>query len=162
LERTELTNQQHRARIAAKKKLKFPEVKLSSGQINAVACGFQNAIAKSGLTIWACSILPQHVHLVIARHHFAVEQIVNLMKGEATKQLRREGLHPMESFTSPDNRLPSPWADRKWKVYLDSEESIDNAIDYVRRNPLEDGQPEQDWEFVQPFTGLDTGWVTYM
>ena len=53
---------------------------------------------KSHLTIWACSILPEHVHLVIARHTYKVEQVCNLLKGEATKQLKAESLHPQQRF----------------------------------------------------------------
>jgi hypothetical protein len=53
------------------------------------------------------------------------------------------------------------WAAHEWKVYLDSEEAIENAIAYVNGNPAKEGKPRQRWSFVTPFTGLDKGWVTY-
>src|SRR5262245_40836741 len=77
----------HAWRAAATSALKFPVVQFTGVQARAVRRGFANAVRKSGLTIWACSILPEHVHLVIARHTYRVEQICNLIKGEATKEL---------------------------------------------------------------------------
>jgi hypothetical protein len=54
------------------------------------------------------------------------------------------------------------WSEHQWKVYLDTEEAIDNAIVYVNDNPPKEGKPAQHWSFVTPFTGLDAGWVTYL
>jgi len=53
------------------------------------------------------------------------------------------------------------WAEHQWKVYLDDEETIEQAIAYVEANPKKEGLPAQHWNFVTPFHGLDTGWVTY-
>jgi REP element-mobilizing transposase RayT len=126
-----------------------------------VGRGFANAIAKSGFTIWACSILPEHVHLVIARHTYKVEQISNLLKGEATKALKFESLHPMERYAER-GKIPSPWAEKQWKVYLDTDEAIETAVAYVEENPLKEDKPRQSWSFVTPFAGLPkSGWVTY-
>ena len=108
---------------------------------------------KSRLAIWACAVLPEHVHLVIARHTYKVEQIVRLLKGEATKQLAKESIHPQIDH--------GPWAVGHWKVFLDTEEAVDNAIRYVQENPVREGKPAQNWPFVTAFTGLDKGWVTY-
>jgi hypothetical protein len=101
------------------------------------------------------------VHLVLGRHNYKVEQIVNLMRGEATKQLRTEQLDPLAGFINQNGKRPSPWAAGMWKVFLDSEEAIENAIHYVNQNPIEEGKPRQNWSFVVPFRGLGKGWVTY-
>lgn len=117
---------------------------------------------KSRLTIWACSILPEHVHLVVARHTFAVEQVCNLLKGEGTKRLKAESLHPFASLASSDGKLPSMWAARQWVVYLDCDDAIEAAIRYVEDNPVKEGKRRQRWSFVTPFSGSDgTGWTTY-
>ena len=58
-------------------------------------------------------------------------------------------------------RYPRMWAEKRWKVYLDSEEQIQNAIHYVELNPEEEGRPRQFWNFVTPFQGLPSGHVTY-
>jgi hypothetical protein len=58
----------------------------------------------------------------------------------------------------------SLWEDHQitqWKVYLDTEEAIGQAIAYVNDNPIQEDMPAQHWEFVTPFAGLDPGWVTY-
>jgi len=88
------------------------------------------------------------VHLVIARHRYKVEQVVRLLKGAATKQLLEENLHPLMEYCTPDETV-TPWADRKWKVFLDSDEAIQNAIRYVEENPEKEGKPRQHWSFVQ-------------
>ena len=54
------------------------------------------------------------------------------------------------------------WAEHEWKVYLDSEEAIDDAIQYVEDNPDKEEKPKQTWPFVSPFGGLSKGgWITY-
>src|SRR5215468_7580043 len=55
------------ARLVAKEALKHPPVQFSGVQARAVARGFQEYVRNSGLVVWACSILPEHVHVVIAR-----------------------------------------------------------------------------------------------
>ena len=129
-----------RWRAAAVQSLQFPPVNLSGLQARAVGTGFANSVRKSHLTIWACSILPEHVHLVIARHTYKVEQICILLKGEATKQLNAESIHPQVKFRDAHGKLPSMWAERQWKVFLDSEEAIEAAIRYVEENPLKEGE----------------------
>jgi hypothetical protein len=54
------------------------------------------------------------------------------------------------------------WAERQWKEYLDTEEAIEAAAQYVEDNPVREGKPAQKWSFVAPFSGISkTGWVTY-
>jgi REP element-mobilizing transposase RayT len=150
-------------RAAAQQALRYPAVVLSGQQALAVAHGFASAVGKSRFTIWACSILPEHVHLVIARHHYEVEQIANLLKGEATKQLKAEGLHPQGRYANAAGDVPSMWAVGQWKVYLDTDEAIENAIYYVEENPEKEGKSRQTWSFVTPFAGIDkAGWMTYL
>jgi REP element-mobilizing transposase RayT len=103
--------------------------------------------------------MPEHVHLVIARHRYKVETVASLLKGEATKQLRAEDLDPMAAHAQKSRRVRSPWARNEWKVFLDSEDAIENAIRYVEDNPLKEGKPRQTWSFVDPFRGLERGGV---
>ena len=159
--RKELSPEEEAQRLAAKQALKYPPVQFTGIQARVVGTGFANACRKSGLTLWACSILPEHVHAVVARHRFKVEYIVGLLKGEATKQLKREQVHPLAAHSN-GTTVPSPWADRCWRVFLDSEEAIENAIHYVNENPIKEGKPLQTWSFVTPFAGIaKSGWTTY-
>jgi REP element-mobilizing transposase RayT len=157
-----LTPEEERQRQEAKQFLKYPPVSLTGLQALAVAQGFAAAAKKCRLTIWACSILPEHVHLVIGRHRYEVERIANLLKGEATKELRRRNLDPMSVYARAGKRPRSPWARGAWKVFLDTEEAIENAIYYVDENPSKEGKRRQQWSFIEPFRGLDkAGIVTY-
>lgn len=160
---TLLTAEQLQQRREAKKHLKYPPVELTGEQALSIGRGFGEFCRKSQLTVWECSILPEHVHLVIARFRYEVEQIANLLKGEGTRHLRADGLDPLAAYAKPDSAPHSPWARGEWKVYLDSEEAIENAIQYVRQNPIKEGKPPQHWSFVKPFTGIETGGcITYM
>ena len=156
----ELTPQEVATRTAAQQALMYPPVNLTDNQVQSVADGFGNLVHKSNYTVWACSIMPQHVHLVIARHPFKVEQIATLLKGAASRQIVEDHRHPLQHQDRRD-RLPSIWARGCWKVYLDNDESISNAIRYVEQNPVEEGKPKQDWPWVSPYRGLEAGWVTY-
>lgn len=142
--------------------LKHPPVVLNGKQAWAVANGFAQQVRISGYSIWACSILPQHTHLVIARHRYRVEQIANLLKGAAARSLLKEGVHPFGDMKSRKNaKLPGFWARHQWKVYLDSEEAIENAIAYVMDNPVKEGKRPQHWSWVRPFSGLPKCWNSY-
>src|SRR5437762_2582553 len=64
-------------RAAAKQALRYPVVRFSGEQAALIGTAFARRAGLSGYVILACSILSRHIHLVIARHHFHVEQVVN-------------------------------------------------------------------------------------
>src|SRR5207253_853287 len=107
--RRSVANRRHdRAlRLAAKKALIRPEVEFTGLQARSVAAGFGNRVRRSGYRVRACSILPQHVHLVISRHWYSVEQVGRLLRQSGTAQLLADELHPFER--EPNGRLPSVW-----------------------------------------------------
>jgi len=144
-------------REEARRALKYPAVQFTGVQARAIGTGFADACNHSHYTIWACSILPEHTHLVIARHTYKVEQIINRLKGASTRQLCDEGLHPMARFVAEGERPPRMRAEHQWIVYLDSEEAIEDAIHYVEHNPILEGKKQQTWSFVTRFAGLPKG-----
>jgi REP element-mobilizing transposase RayT len=147
-------------RTAARTSLAYQPVTLSGEQAQSVGSALGAFVRKSRLCVWACSILPEHIHLVLARHRYRIEQAVKLLKGAATTRLFADGRHPMSHCQKTDqDRLPSAWAEGHWKVYLDSEEAIENAIRYVGDNPVKEEKPAQRWSFVTPFQGIDTAGV---
>ena len=89
--------------------------------------------------------------MVIARHDYPVEQVANLLKGHATRQLIAEDLHPFRAFPTRTGRMPKAWARGHWKAYLNNEADIQRAIEYVERNPVKEGKPRQSWPFVSRF-----------
>ena len=158
---SDLSEAELKLRDAARAALKYPPVEFSGTQALSIANGFASACCRSGYTIWACSILPEHTHLVIARHRYKIEQVANLLKGEATRQIIRDGLHPLAHYTGPGERPPRMWAEHQWNGFLNCESEIDDAIAYVEGNPQKERKPAQSWSFVSPFSGLPKGWVTY-
>jgi REP element-mobilizing transposase RayT len=142
-----------KARLEAKKHLKYPAVVLNGRQALAAAHGFAEVVRKNGYVVHACAIMPKHLHLVIAAHSYSVEQVVNLMKGAASRALTREGLHPLAGFEDRRGRTPSPWQEECGHEFLFTPADMRRAIDYVERNPMKEGLPPQQWSFVTPYKG---------
>jgi len=158
----ELTEWERKQKELARKALKYPPVSIDGHQALAIAHAFADQVKKSNYTIWACSILPEHTHLVVARHTYRVEQVANLLKGAATVRMMEEGRHPLAAHAEIGKRPPRMWSAHEWKVYLDSEEAIENAIHYVDENPEKEGKPKQAWSFVTRFEGIPKfGWTAY-
>jgi REP element-mobilizing transposase RayT len=138
----------HKKRQKAQQALTFPAVHFNGRQARAIARGFARARQETGMMIYACSILPEHVHLVVERGTETAERMVKRFKALATHQLRMEGLHPLAGYTDHRGRTPSPWSQRQWQVFLDSQHAIHRAVEYVENNPLKEGKPAQRWSFV--------------
>jgi REP element-mobilizing transposase RayT len=138
-------------RVAVKRMLKYPAVDFNDEQRAAVAKGFGRFAEKNGLRILACAILREHVHLVIARHRYNVEQAVLLFKGAATRELAKQDLHPLAAFPRVKERLPTCWSRGEWKVFLNDVDDVERAVGYADANPEKEGLPRQEWEFVQPW-----------
>jgi REP element-mobilizing transposase RayT len=139
-------------RKQAKSALKFPPVNFTGVAARAVGRGFGDYVRQAKLPVWACAILPDHVHMVVGRPNMPVEQLVIQLKGAATRQLEREGVHPLAAWKGPDGRMPKCWVRGQWKVYLDAQD-VPRAIQYVQDNPLKEGKKKQGWSFVVPDTG---------
>jgi REP element-mobilizing transposase RayT len=138
-------------RHAAKQSLKHPEVFFSGEQALSVGIGFRQAVDESDYRVHACSILPQHAHLVIGPDSRDISRIVGHLKARATQQLAHDGLHPLAKHLEPDGTIPSPWGRNGWVVYIFSEQHMRKAIQYVVDNPLKEGKPRQQWSFVTPY-----------
>lgn len=139
-------------RKTAKEQLKYPPVIFNGLQARAVARGFSQVLNEYDYPIYACAILPEHVHLVIGRHSQTAERIVSHLKRSATLKLFAEEIHPLINCIGPRGNVPSPWSKRSgWKVYLYNDQAICNRIKYVNENPVKDGKPQQRWSFVLPF-----------
>ena len=134
-------------RLAAKAALQRPAVNFDATQIRAVAAGFGDYARRANLAIWACAVMPDHVHLVLGRHRMDMGKLVIQLKGAATRRLAAEGVHP---FPKAD-RQAKCFARGEWKVFLDSDEDVLRSIRYVEQNPEKEGFATQRWEFVTPY-----------
>ena len=141
----------HDLRRVQKTALRYDPVRLTGRQALSVAKGFARAIEETGYVVFACSILPQHVHLVVQRHANLAETIMGHLKTRATQQLTEDGMHPFQHFPRKQGKLPPMWARGGWKVVLDSVDDIRRAIPYVEDNPLKEGKRRQQWGFVTPY-----------
>jgi REP element-mobilizing transposase RayT len=138
-------------RVAAKKALKYRPVHFNGLQARAIGRGFAAFARDAGLTVWACAILPEHTHLVLAAHARCVEPLINHMKGKATCRLITEGIHPLASFATRTGLPPKAWARGLWKVFLNDPAEVVRAVRYVEGNPMKEGLPPQRWSFVRPY-----------
>ena len=135
-------------RLNAKCSLMYEPIVFTGKQALCISRGFAKAIEESGYTVYACSIMPEHVHAVVARHNNPAERIIGHFKARATQALEDAGMHPFVQYRDNEGRFPSVWAHRGWKVFLDSEEGIERAIRYVEENPLKQNLRVQKWGFV--------------
>jgi REP element-mobilizing transposase RayT len=143
----------YQARIAAKADLTYEPVVFTGQQALCISRGFAKAAQESQYIILACSIMPEHVHMVVARHKNPAERIIGHLKARGTQSLVEAGLHPFYQYRDRDGRFPSAWTHRGWKVFLDSNADIERAIQYVEENPIKAGLRPQTWKFVTPWTG---------
>ena len=137
-------------RLAAKDALVRPAVVMNGLQARTVGCGFADYFAKSKCPVWACAILPDHVHLVVGPPHMKVEQLVIQLKGAASKKLKKLGLHPFGDLKDEKGKTPKCFARGEWKVYLDPPD-VPHAVGYVEANPEKERKKRQRWSFVVPF-----------
>ena len=138
-------------RKAAKKSLNHFEVRFSGAQALAIAKGFARAARETDLRIYACSILPSHVHLVVAPSRTHFQFVAGRLKSYATRSLREDKIDPMDGRFDGSGNRQSPWGSKLWKVYINDEQHLRKAILYVERNPLKEGKRVQRWSFVVPF-----------
>ncbi len=136
-------------RLSAKTALKRPPVHFTGLQARAVGQGFANYVKNSGLKVWACAILPDHVHLVVGAKMKA-KQLVIQLKGAATESLNEQGLHPFAHVVDRQGRSPKCFARGEWKVFLELDD-LPHAVQYVEDNPVKEGKKPQRWSFVVPY-----------
>jgi REP-associated tyrosine transposase len=140
-----------RRRLAAKEALSRPAVRFNEAQVQAVAEGFGAYIRARRLTVSACSIMPDHVHMVIAKHEISFEQLVSKLKSNATSALVKGHRHPFAELSLKTRELPTCWGGRGWNAFLVNEKQILERIRYVEVNPIKSGLAPQTWSFVVPY-----------
>ena len=137
-------------RLAVKEQLKRQPVSFTGLQARTIGRGFARAVSRSGHRLLACSILPDHVHVVVVVGQLKPKAVLGHLKREASLALKLEALHPFQEEFVMTGILPTCWARGCWKVFLDSQHAVQRAIKYVEDNPLKEGKPRQRWSFVVP------------
>jgi REP element-mobilizing transposase RayT len=140
-------------RDEARSELKYPAVKFNAAQRTVISLAIGQVITEYELPTYAAAFLPDHAHLVFGRHRLDAEAWVGYFKRAASRELRKANLHPFEQYVNrADNRVPTPWVDGGWKVYLHSDDEILRTIRYINANPLKAGLPAQQLDYISPFT----------
>lgn len=124
-----------RFRAAAMPRLSRPPYYITNATRASVAEGFATVTERLRLTVLACSIMNDHVHLLVLRSKYRIEYLVNQFKGAATSNLKLN---------------KTPWTRKAWKVFIDDEEALEAAAAYIEANPMAAGLRPQRWEFVSP------------
>jgi REP element-mobilizing transposase RayT len=137
------------SRMSAEADLKYPKLKLTGLQARAIGQGFSHRASYYGFECLACAIVPDHIQLVILCHSISIEQIANLLKGSATRELRNQEIHPFKEHPTRTHRFPKAFARGQWSVRLENETEIPNAVEYVEALPEREGLPKQQWKFVK-------------
>ncbi|MEX2092830.1 MAG: hypothetical protein WD971_09145 [Pirellulales bacterium] len=140
-------------RRAVKESLKYPPVQLTGLQARAVGHGFALICAKIDLRIYACAILPDHVHVVVASHKLDGDEIIACLKRAGTRALNDAGLHPLAAFARTSGKHPCPWGGQGWKVFLETPSEMRGRICYVEENPEKVGYRRQHRSCVVPYLG---------
>ena len=140
-------------RLAAKRALKYLPVRFTGEQAKLFATGFAAAADEGGYVFHALAILPDHAHLVIARHARHLDEVASHLKAKATRALNDAEQHPLAPYRSDTGRTPSPWARKHWSPYIRDAGHLRNVIRYVEDNPVKAGLRRQKWSYVTRHDG---------
>ncbi len=140
------------ARLAAKALLKLPPVLFTGVHARAIGRGVATHAEQAAIPMWACAILPDHAHFVIAECGRDPDQVMQQFKAAATRRMLAEGVHPFQG-QSP---VPKCFAQGGWKVFLKAD-AVERTIRYVEDNPIKAGLPAQKWWFVSRETSVERG-----
>ena len=140
-------------RLAAKRSLIRPAVRFDGHQAKCVALAFGELLAELTIPVWACAVLPDHVHLVVGQSDIHGDILSQRLKGRATKALVAAERHPFLAEMDAEGQVPKCWQELQWPVFKYDPAGVRRAIRYVEDNPLKEGKRRQVWSFVVPYTG---------
>jgi len=128
----------------AEELLEHQRIRFTGEMITFVASGFSSTIQQRHYTCYACSIMPDHCHLVIRAHRDNAETMIAELQKASRLRLFEQNLLPMDHPV---------WIDGGWKVFLGTPDQIRGRIRYVENNPVKEGLPAQRWDFVTQYDG---------
>jgi REP element-mobilizing transposase RayT len=125
--------------------LQFPLLTFDESARIEIAAAFAEVIAAERYTCWACTIMPDHVHVLIRKHKHQAEEMIARLKDASRQRLRAAGLRADDH--------PTWGTGPGWKVFLDHPDDVRRTIPYISDNPLPLGLPRQEWPFVVVYDG---------
>ncbi len=121
---------------AASPRLSRPPFFLDDRTRPVVAAAMEEVTQRLGLTVRACAVMNDHVHVLVERGRHRIEYLMNQWKGAATRRLQSAA---------------TPWTYKGWKVFINDEPTARAAAKYIEMNPTVAGMPPQHWSFVVPY-----------
>ena len=97
--------------------------------------------------------MPDHVHVVVARHNLDGEEIIACLKRAGTRAMNEAGLHPLAEYSRASGKHPCPWGGGGWKVIFEMRGQMWGRIRYVEQNPEKAGFRRQRWSCVAAYLG---------
>ena len=141
----------HGRRLAAKNLLQRPPVRFTGLQARDIGEAIGDCAENAGVPVWACAIMPDHIHLVVGVDRLHPRDLALRFKGAATTRLIETGRHPFLAEVPAGKRPAKCFARGEWPVFLDTPDEVIRAVRYVEQNPVKDGLPPQKWSFVTPY-----------
>jgi REP element-mobilizing transposase RayT len=132
----------HARCLAGKRALAFTPAVFAGRQAREVALAIKDVASAKGLAVFACAVMPDHVHLVLRTSRSTPAQILAACRSRASRRLHDAGLWPADRPI---------WGRGRWVVDLHSDSDVLARIHYVQQNPIKAGLPPQRWSFIQPF-----------
>jgi REP element-mobilizing transposase RayT len=125
--------------------LKHPLLTFDARARDEISMAFGQVIHEQQFTCYACAIMLDHIHILIRKHKYHAEEIMDWFKEAGRNRLIATG-HRTENH-------PTWAAGGGWKVFLDHPDDVRRTIDYINRNPDLAGLPPQHWPFVRVYDG---------
>lgn len=122
--------------------LKFALLKFDDERIQIIGEAFAEAVTEFRYTCYACTIMPDHVHILIRKHKHQAEEMIANLQTQSRSRL---------STTDTIPRNHPLWTTGGWKTFLDSPDAIRRTIRYIEANPATAHRPRQHWPFVTPY-----------
>ena len=126
----------------AQEVLKHEPLEFTADDRKFVGTYLGEVIHERGWSCFACAVMPDHVHLLMRKHHDWAETMLEAFQKNSRDALiadkRRSVTHPV-------------WGGKGWKVFVSTAEQLEVVVEYIRKNPIKIGLPEQEWEFVEPY-----------
>jgi hypothetical protein len=111
---------------------------------DAIGFAFGEVARERGYPVWGCAVLRNHAHLGVRVHRDDAlamrDAFANASRAAVLALGRCNPNHPV-------------WSSRPYKVFLDTPEAVVAEVHYIWKNPVKEGLPAQNWDFVQPYNG---------
>jgi REP element-mobilizing transposase RayT len=128
----------------AREVLQYPLLTFDETARGEIAAAFAAVIEAERYTCYACTVMPDHVHLLIRKHKHTAEEMIARLQ-DASRRRLAESRHRTTDHPT--------WGGPGWKVFLDHPDEVRRTITYIEKNPLPLRLPKQTWPFVKAYDG---------